>query len=715
MAETPNYATPQDAGKRATTDAEILAQGRERMRLMIDEYSQLRQKQRDDLLFSMLDQWPADVRNARENDPNGARPCLTIDQINQYIVQVVNDMRQNRPSIKMRPVDDKADVKTAEVFQGLARQIEDRSSAQVPYITAGESAVRIGEGYFRLVTEYESETSFNQVLRVKRVPDPLCCFLGPHIMPDGSDAPYGFIFEDIPTDQFRRDYPNKKYDAVGFNEIEERYRGDWMQNQRIRVAEYFYFDHERKTLCFYPDGTVAVKGEYQGKAEPVQERETIIRTTKWVKMTGAEVLDKRDWPGKFIPIIKVTGKEGWVDGKRVTWGLVRPAKDSLRMYNFWASAITEKIALSPKAPFVGAVGQFEGNEEQWKNANRVNYAYLEYKPTTVEGMQVPPPQRQMPAPIEAAMVQQLAVIREDVQASLGMFRASLGKEQPNQSGKAILALTRESDTGTYHFQDNLSLAIMYLGRQIVDIAPKIYDTKRVLQILGEDGNVMAAEIDPEQAEAVREIDMGEGKVKRIYNLGVGEYDVTVTVGPSFNTKRMEAATLFTDLANSAKDPASAAIVRYLAIKNSDFNGADVAAKMLEKTLPPGVIEKEGEIPHHPQDLQKIAMMEQAGNQLVQENQELKAGAQQDMMKIEVQHKAKMQEIDLDAQVRARQSELERIEAEEKARLARWQAEEEMKLRIWQAEQEIAIKERLARAQAEAVKTKAEQGPSTPPH
>lgn len=663
--------------KKGRSDKDILEEARERLKRCVDDYSPERKKQKDDLLFSTLEQWPSDIRAAREGDPNGARPCLTIDQINQYIVQVVNDMRQNRPSVKARPVDDQADIETAEVFQGIIRQIEDQSVAQVAYATAGESAVRVGEGYFRFITEYEDEKSFNQVIRIKRVPDMFCVYLGPHMMPDGSDAEYGFIFEDIPVETFKRLYPGKKFHATDFSEIENK-NTYWGEDERIRVCEYFYFDYQKADLVFTADGASMLKPEYEALSEPkpeiTDERATRTRSTKWCKLTAIEILDKRDWAGKHIPIVKVIGKESWVDGKRCVWGLVRPAKDSLRMYNYVASTIVEKFALAPKAPFVGAKGQFENLEDRWANANKSNFAYLEYNPLTVDGIAVPPPQRQAPAPMEVALYQFLQTAREDVQASLGMFKASLGKEQPNQSGKAILALTRESDTGTFHFSDNQSISIMHGGRIMVDLIPRIYDTPRIMKILGEDGKVTSAQIDPNQDMAKRQVRDLKGGISNIYNLGVGTYDVTVTVGPSYNTKRMEAATLFTDLGNTAKDPASATVMRYLAVKNSDVPGADIGAEMLEKLLPPGLIKQEGQPNIPPQVAQRMQQMTQALQVVHQENEELKSGAQQAQAKVAADHDAKMKQLQLDAQVQAEELKLEREKVEAEIALKRAVAE-----------------------------------------
>ena len=675
----PESTPPGEEPKKARSDKDILEEARMRLKDRIEEYEEERRKQKDDLLFSTLEQWPSDVRSARENDPNGARPCLTIDQINQYIVQVVNDMRQNRPAVKVRPVDDHADLETAEVFQGIVRQIEDQSSAQVAYATAGESAVRVGEGYFRFLTEYEDETSFDQVIKIQRIPDMFCVYLGPHQMPDGSDSEFGFVYEDLPLEVFRRKWPDAKYQSTDFDELHD-YATYWHQDKNIRVAEYFYTDYEKATVCLYADGTTAIKkkGE-KPPSEVIDERETRIPSVKWVKMTGVEILEKRDWAGKYIPIVKVIGKEAWVDGKRCNWGLVRPAKDSLRMYNYWASTITEKIALAPKTPFIGAKGQFEGVEDRWQMANVYNYPYLEYNPTTIDGNAVPPPQRQAPAPMEVAMVQQLQQIREDVQASLGMFKASLGKEQPNQSGKAILALTRESDTGTFHFADNQSLSIQHGGRILIDLIPKIYDTKRVVKILGEDGKMRTATLDPESPTSMSRVADPKGKVQSIYNLGVGTYDVTVTVGPSFNTKRMEAATMFTDLANTSKDPVSGTVMRYLAIKNSDIPGRDEAAEMMEKLLPPGIVKQEGQPQIPPQVQAAMQQMKQIIQIQGQKVQELESGAKVDQVKIASQHDAKMKELELERVYEQQKLELEKQTEMAKLELQRAVAKEKAKL------------------------------------
>lgn len=690
----------------------ILIQSREGLEACIEDESLERERMKDDLRFATLDQWPADVRASRENDQvNGPRPCLTVDQINQYITQVCNDMMANKPSIKIRPVDDVADPDTAKIYQGLVRHIEDQSSAHIAYQTSGKSAATIGLGYFRIATQYVSPESFDQELVIKRIPDTFSTYMSSHIMPDGSDAEKAWVFEKVPINTFKRDYPKAKIDDADFAGLGAS--PSWKTKDEVIVCEYFYKEYSERELLFLATGQTMFRDEYDQLPEELRpditgKRMTHEVTVKWCKHSGCEILDKRTLKGKYIPVVEVVGNENIVDGRRLLWGLVRPAKDSLRAFNYWISAMTEKMALAPKAPMIGAVGQFATAGDKWAKANVNNYPYLEYDPIDVNGNALPAPRRQEPIQMEAAMAQLLSIMQNNVKSSLGMYKASIGDTESQQSGRAILALKRESDTGTMHFGENQAISIAQGGRIIVDLIPHYYDTKRVLRILGEDGKAETAEIDPQQPEPKREFMGNDGKIKRIYNLGVGKYDVTVTVGPGYTTSRQEAATVMTELANSAKDPVSAAIMRYGAVKNSDFHGSDEITRMLKATLPPGIVPEQGEEPIPPQAMQKlqqmgqqIQVMQQEGQKLQMENQQLKAGVQADMAKVQADHDVKMKQIELDRVVEAEQSRLAREKADEEARLARKKAEDEIEIKRWVAEQEIAIKKSVAAQQERA--------------
>lgn len=664
---------------------DLLEDARERLKCCVESESSERGKMEDDLAFCTLDQWDPTVRRERENDPNGARPCLTIDKINQYIVQVVNDMRQNRPAIKIRPVDDAADVETAKVFQGLVRHIEDVSSASVAYETAGEWAVKVGLGYFRIVTEYEDEESSNQSIVIKRIPNAFNVYLGPHDMPDGSDAEFGFVFEDLPEETFERLYPGKKHTKEDFDTLGESFA--WRTDDRIRVCEYFYTEYENIPDAELADGS---------------RRNVSRKSIKWCKFTGLEVLEKRDWAGSYIPIVEVVGRESFVKGRRVLWGLVRPAKDSLRMNNYWMSAITEKIGLAPKVPFIGAKGQFAGVENAWKNANRENRAYLEYEPIDVNGNAIPPPARVAPSPVEAGMVAMLPIIAEDVKASLGMYKAAVGDSESQQSGRAILALQRESDTGTFHFADNLSRSIRHAGRIIVDLIPRIYDTRRVVRVLGEDGNSDPVQVDPSLSQSMVKVQTMNG-VKSIYNLGVGTYDVTVTVGPSYNTKRMEAAEAMLKITEGK--PEVLQIMGDLMFKAMDWPMADQIAERFKKMLPPPLQEKDGQPPIPPQAQQQMMQMQQLLQAASQKIQELESGQQTAITKLQASHQESMAKLQADQQMQAQELEFQRRKAEAEIQLAREKAQADLELQRAIAEAELETERMKVAGNLEVQKVK----------
>jgi len=694
MAEEVTRSTEYESARGATPSKaeakKILEIARQKFKDCVENESEERKNQLDDLRFCTLDQWPAHIRNERENDiENGPRPCLTIDKINQYIVQVTNDMRQGKPGIVIRPQDDKADVETAKIIKGIIRNIEDQSNADIAYACAGESAVKIGLGYWRVVADYVSPDSFDQDLFIRAIPNTFSVYLGYHSMPDGSDARHGFILESVPMEKFKAQYPRAKYGKDSFDDVDKDQLGHWRTENTITVAEYYYIERMDDVLYFLIDGSTMLKSDYDkwpvaaGEKLPViRERPSYREQLRWCKITGAEVLEKRDLPGKFIPIIEVVGREGLVDGKRVLWGLVRPAKDSLRMYNYFASTVTEKMGLAPKAPFIGAKGQFKGVEDKWKKANRINYAYLEYEAMEINGNAVPAPERQGPTPMEAALLSQMQVIEHDVQTSLGIFKAGIGESESQQSGKAILALQKESDTGTYHFGANLGVSIRHTGRVLLDLIPHYYDTKRIVRIIGDDDMVQTAEIDPDQQAPMQQV-QGEGGMKNVYNPTIGKYDVTITVGPSYNTKRMEAAATFVELARSTNDPGTAAVMNYLTVRNSDFSGSEEATPMLRALLPPAVQQAAGNQADTAQRLvQAEAVMEQMNAQMQemgQEIQDLKAGVQSDIAKIEANKEAKLVELEAERQINEAKLQLAREEAMAQIELKRVVAEAELEI------------------------------------
>ena len=620
--------------KGKSADADVLSIARDRLAMAISAYSESREDEQDDLKFYAASpdsqwQWPADVlatRGAVQGQTINARPCLTINKLPQHVKQVTNDQRQNRPSIKVIPVDDNADVEVAEVFNGMIRHIQYISDADVAYDTACENQVTFGEGYIRILTDYCDDNTFDQDIKIGRVRNSFSVYMDPLIQdPCGMDAKWCFITEDITREEYDRLYPN----ASPISTLETLGVGDqsisqWINENTVRIAEYFYIEYDRATLNLYPGNATAFEGTPDDKqlkalyGKPLKSRESDRKKVKWCKINGYEILEEREWAGKYIPVVRVIGNEFEVDGRIYISGLVRNAKDAQRMYNYWVSQEAEMLALAPKAPFIGYGGQFEGYETQWKTANTQNWPYLEVNPDVTDGQGgvLPLPQRAQPPMASSGLLQAKSGASEDIKSATGQYNASLGMTSNERSGKAILARQKEGDTGTYHYVDNLGRAVRYVGRIIIDLIPKIYDTQRIARIIGEDGKVEHAKINPEQQEPVRKIvDQAGIVIEKIYNPTVGKYDVMVETGPGYASKRQEALDAMSQLLQG--NPELWAVAGDLFVKNMDWPGAQEMAKRFAKTIDPKLLEDGNKTPELQAAEQQIQAMGQELDQLHQ--------------------------------------------------------------------------------------------------
>lgn len=658
-----------EGGKPKKSASDILATARARLDMAVSALSDSRADENDDLKFYAGSpdnqwQWPADVlatRGAVQGQTINARPCLTINKLPQHVRQVTNDQRQNRPGAKVIPVDDNADVEIAEIFNGLIRHIEYISDADVAYDTACENQVSYGEGYIRLLTEYCEPDSFDQDIKIGRIRNSFSVYMDPTIQdPTGADAKWCFITEDITKEEFTRMYP----DAAPITTLQSLGVGDqsisnWLNDDTIRIADYYYIDYDKSTLNLYPGNQTAFKGTPEDKAleahfgKATKSRESDRPRVRYCKINGYEILEEREWAGKWIPVIRIVGNEFEVDGRIYVSGLVRNSKDAQRMYNYWVSQEAEMLALAPKAPFIGYGGQFEGYEQQWKTANITNWPYLEVNPdvTDGQGAVLPLPARAQPPMASSGLLQAKAGAAEDIKSTTGQYNASLGMGSNERSGKAILARQREGDVGTYHYGDNLARGVRHIARQIIDLAPKIYDTQRIARIIGEDGETKMVKINPDQPQPVNKIVDQQGIViEKIYNPGVGKYDVVATTGPGYATKRQEALEAMAQLLQG--NPQLWAVAGDLFIKNMDWPGAQEMSQRFAKTIDPKLMSNADEDPA----LQAAQQQMQAMSQEMAQMQQMVQNMGQT---VEVQD---MKRKDYEAQIKAYQAETQRISA-----------------------------------------------------
>ena len=632
-----------------TDDDAIIAEAIARMAISVLADGENRQNGLDDLGFLKGDQWDQTIKAQRTRD---MRPCLTINKLPTFLHQVTNSQRQNVPSIKVHPVSD-GDTDIAKILQGGIRHVEYSSNADVCYDTAVGSAAAIGFGYFRLVTDYCEDNGFDQEIRFKRIRNAFTVYMDPaHIEPDGSDQQWCILSVKMPRTEFVLEYPDADPCDVSLIRGLGDDAIDWADGDQVRVAEYYRIFREPATAVLLSNGESGWKDKLL-QLPPgvgiVKERKSMRASVQWFKLTAADVLERADIPCKWIPVFPVYGDEIDIDGKVHRSGLVRNAKDPARMYNFWTTAATEEIALRPKTPYIGAEGQFEGHESEWAQANTTSFPYLEYKPKALGGILAPAPQRQPMAGFPAGLMEMGRNANDDIKATTGIFDASLGNRSNETSGVAIKNRDKQGETSNYHFTDNLHITLRHVGRCIVNMWPKVYDAPRTLRILGEDKTMSSVEINKPIPPEKQKQDPNTGAVQTVLNdMTTGQYDVTIGIGPSYDTMRQEAVDGMLQTVQSwprLMDVAGDKIIRAM-----DWPGAEEIAERIEKTLPPELRDKpEGEEIDPEAQQQQIQQQEQ---KLQQQDQ-----AMQDLMAQLDQAKAGIEKAKIDAASRERVAEI----------------------------------------------------------
>lgn len=634
---------------------EFLEEARERFALAEKAESLIRERGMDDLRMRAGDQWDKDMRARREAD---GRPCLTVNRMPQFVRQVTNDQRQNRPAIQVSPVDDHADIETAEMLQGLIRHIEYDSGADSAYDTAFDGAAGTGIGYMRVVTEYSDPMSFELDIKIKRIRNQFSVYIDPDAKEvDRSDMRWAFIVDDFSDEAFEARYPDAEVCKGGRPawELASQKAPGWMGGGSVRVAEYFCMTTTQAEIALMPDGKVILADELKKAQEaglfgmeyqPVRRRKTEIPAVKWCKIIGTEILEETTWPGRWIPVVPVLGDELEVDGQVILEGAIRHAKDQQKMLNVFVSTETEAIGLVPKAPWLVAEGQVENYEKDWKQANTKTFAYLKYKPVTLAGQPVEKPSRVFGEANVQAVTNARLMVQDDMKAVVGIYDSALGAHSNETSGIAIRARQNQSGTANFHLVDNLTKSIRHLGRILIDLIPKVYDTPRVVRIIGEDGAEKTVRVNEQFVDP-------ETKEPRIFNLGVGKYDVRVTAGPSYATKRQEAAASMMQLAQA--DPNLTQKAGDLIVKNMDWPGANEIANRLKKFLPPGVQEEDGAPKVDPKVQAELRMLQKQQAQLTaalnEANAKLESGeAEVAIKKMELESKERIAALQAQAEL-----------------------------------------------------------------
>lgn len=598
-------------------------------------YSKDYKRNKEDTNFVLGDQWDAAVKKDRNKNK---QPVLTENQLLPFALKTVNEIRKARPTISVKPVDDKGDIDTANIYSGLIRSIQYASGAENDYDTSAYNAIVSARGFIKVMTEYESDDSFDQRISISCLEDSFKGYIDPTSKTiDGSDAEYYVEYEEMGIDEFKRSFPEAKFEAED--------KDGWYSEKSVRVVDCFYKSYESATLYKVVglDGEVeSTTDKPEGENTVLDTRATSICTIKHARITGDEVLSENDIVGKMLPVVPVYGLVAYKDGKREVYSLIHQAKDPQRMYNFWKSASSEVVGIQSKTPWIGYKGQFSNNPKEWARSNVENIPFLEAEPVELgNGMIAPLPVRQ-PAPQGSAiMVQESMMARDGIKAALGQYESSIGQMSNEVSGVAIQNRAMQGDNATYHFVDNLAASMRQVGKIIVDMIPEVYSEARMLRILGEDGESNLVGINQPVAKKGNDFLPTEDKENALeYNLDRGKYDVMVEIGSSYGTKRQETFSLLKEL--MATMPQIAQAAPDLLVKSFDVQYGDEIAKRVRATMDPALLSDDVEASQMQalsKQLQEMQVkLEQSETALLvkEDNAQVKNQLEMEKIKIEAQ-------------------------------------------------------------------------------
>ena len=629
---------------------DIITLAKKRFTRSADAESKNRRRFVESLKFIDLgDQWDAGVKTEREHD---GRPCMVINKAQASVRQITNDARQIRPSILARPVDSKGDPGLTEILNGLVRDIENNSNAQSAYNNGIEFAVKGGWGFWRVLIEYAKHDVFEKDIKIERIVNPCSVYDDPDAREaNRSDRRFLFITDNMPKDEFQKLYPKAKTEGWDTGEGEDG--EEWVGEEVIRIAEYYYIEKATKTMALIatpmPDESIQTdtieltedipivefNGERiieteQGKAVIQKIRQVETDEIWWCKIGGNSFLEKPvKQSGKYIPVVYCAGDETWVEGEPVIKSAAFHALDAARMYNWARSNSVETLALAPKQPYIGTPNMFKGFEKDWDEANRKPKMRLL---ANFDNGQLP--QRQQFSIRDSGALAEAMQAADDIKSCMGLHDASLGASGNETSGKAIQARQKEGDNATYHFHDNQANAIKFTGEILLDLIPFVYDTERVIRITNEDDTIAWADIN----KTVIDPSSPTG-FKKLYDLSAARYDVVMDTGQNYLTKRLETVDMMSQFLSTA--PNATPVLLPKIAKALDWPDSGQIAEELQQVFSPP-----------PEEPSPADQLELAGKEVELEKKKVELASEEielEKEKVELQ-KAQVKDVELITEV-----------------------------------------------------------------
>jgi hypothetical protein len=526
----------------------------------------------EDKKFVAGEQWDPIVLQQRTG-----LPCLTINTIPQFTAQLVGDWRENRVAVKVIPAEN-GDKAVADIRSDLIRSIETRSRAPRVYNDAFESMIQCGDGAFRVAVQYASEDVFDQEIAISPIDDALSVVWDRlSIDPTGRDATHCFVDDILPLKEFKKHWPTADPSTLSSKEKRELTATGWIDDNIARVTEHWRMIERKKLLMMFEDGAIYTFEEesdpedldkyIERHGRPIRSRTAPCRYAQMHLVTGFKILSgPYEWKLDRLPIIRMSGRTVSMGDRRIRYGLVRFIKDVVRLRNFWRSTAAEQLGYAPKAQWIAPESAVEGREEQFRRAHLSRDPLLTYN----DGAEAPP-ERVDPPIMQTALLNEAQINSQDIKDVTGIHDASLGIKSNETSGRAIMARQREGDVASLTYYDNGNASVLEAGDVINQLIGQIYDGTRIVRVIGED-------------ESVKLVNINDDNDPSSPNIAVGKYDVAITTGASYTTRRVEAAEAMMEAVQVY--PEIMQIAGDLVVKAQDWPGAEELSERLRKTVPP---------------------------------------------------------------------------------------------------------------------------------
>jgi hypothetical protein len=644
---------------RKKDNQKLLEKIKGRWKAMSDADQENRREAMEDMKFCFVpgNQWDLNMKQER-----GQRPAYEFNKVRISVKRVINDMRANRPAGKVRAIEG-GDKETAELYEGLIRNISNRSEFETITDYAAEYQVAGGFAAWRVDVDYADDDIFDQDIWVRGIENPYCLYHDPAAKDFMKrDAEDWILTERITHGEFERRFGEdaEKSDFQGDIEFDDE---DWADEDDVRIAEYWYKKPVTKELWQLQDGTVVDSESDEAEAIPpeaiLKTREVMTNKICRVMASGQRLLtEPEDWAGRKFPFVVVYGEYIVVDGKTQWYGLVRHAKDAQRSYNVARTSVIENIAQAPKSKILATAEQVAGLEQQWQTAHKKNYPFMLYN----SDPNAPGPPQMLPGPsVPSGLAAEQQFASDDLKAVTGIFDASIGARGNETSGRAIYARQQQGEIATFNYQDNMSKAVQYTYEILIDLIPEIYDAEREIRVLGSDG--------AEDYKRINQVVMDYETMTaiRVNDITTGKYDVTVTSGPNFATQRQEAAETYSQLAQG--NPEIMSIAGDLVFKSMDLPYAEDIGERLKFLLPPQVQESLGEDKEVPPEVQQMMAQAQEAMQMVEQRAQEVAQLEQQASESKSQADAAQSDIRAEiANLKAEKAEFEAHVAKQMAAL-----------------------------------------------